>query len=212
VLLLGGTFDPIHLGHLAVAGQVADQIGAAEVWVIPAGEPPHRGVTAAAAVDREAMVRAAARCRTGYRVLDLELRRGGPSYTADTVEELAERNPDTEQWLLLGADAAREIRSWHRVDALLAAARFVIANREGVGTLTPADARELGFDPARTRVVRVASPPISATEVRRRAAAGMSLDGWVPSAVADLIIGRGLYGAGMRTDAHPAPLLDNADG
>jgi nicotinate-nucleotide adenylyltransferase len=195
VILLGGTFDPIHNGHLAVADQVRGLLDAQEVWLIPAGVPPHRGATAASAVDREALVRAAAASRPYLRVIDLELRRPGPSYSSTTVAELAAAHPDVEQWFLLGADAAREIRSWHRLGDLLELARFVIVNREGAPELTPADAALLGFDPDRTCVVRVESPPISATEIRRRAAAGERLDGLVPAEVAALIKERGLYGA-----------------
>lgn len=215
-ILLGGTFDPIHRGHLAVAAQVRELLAADEVWLIPAGEPPHRGATAAAAADREAMVAAAAGGQPHLRVLDLELRRPGPSYTWDTVVELAAGQPDVEQWLLLGADAAREIGSWHRLGDLLREARFVIVNREGVGHLTAADAEALGFDPLRTRVVEVASPPVSATEVRRRAAAGEPLDELVPAGVAALILERGLYGASPAgrapavPDGSAGPLLDNA--
>ena len=195
VVLLGGTFDPIHNGHIAVADQARELIDADEVWLIPAGIPPHRGATAASADDREAMVRAAAATRPALRVLDLELRRSGPSYTSTTVQELLAEHPEAEQWFLLGADAAREIRSWHRLGDLLDMARFLIVNREGALHLTDADAAALGFDPARTRVVHVDSPPISATDVRRRAAAGEPLDGLVPPEVAKLIVERGLYGA-----------------
>lgn len=195
VVLLGGTFDPIHNGHIAVADQARELIDADEVWLIPAGIPPHRGATAASADDREAMVRAAAATRPALRVLDLELRRPGPSYTSTTVQELLAEHPEVEQWFLLGADAAREIRSWHRLGDLLDMARFLIVNREGALHLTDADAAALGFDPARTRVVHVDSPPISATDVRRRAAAGEPLDGLVPPEVAKLIVERGLYGA-----------------
>jgi nicotinate-nucleotide adenylyltransferase len=195
VILFGGTFDPIHNGHLAVADQVRALLDAPEVWLVPVGVPPHRGATAAPAPDREAMVRAAAASRPYLRVLDLELRRPGPSYSSTTVAELAAANPDVEQWFLLGADAAREIRSWHRLGDLLEVARFVIVNRDRTPELSPVDAAVLGFDPARTRVVRVDSPPISATEIRRRAAAGETLDGLVPPEVAAIIEERGLYGA-----------------
>ena len=196
VVLLGGTFDPIHCGHLAVADQVRELIGAGEVWLIPSGTPPHRGATAAPAADREAMVRAAAAGRTGLRVLDTELHRAGPSYTSTTAAQLAAEHPDVEQWFLLGADAAREIRSWHRLGDLLEIARFVVVNRQGTEEITPAGTLALGFDPARTRVVRVDSPPISATDVRRRAAAGEPLAGLVPPEVEAIIVERGLYGAG----------------
>ncbi|HET9050702.1 MAG TPA: nicotinate-nucleotide adenylyltransferase [Candidatus Dormibacteraeota bacterium] len=195
VVLLGGTFDPIHCGHLAVADQVRALLGADEVWLIPSGTPPHRGSTAAPAGARAAMVRAAAAGRPGLRVLDLELRRPGPSYTSTTIAELAREHPGVELWFLLGADAARDIRAWHRLGDLLEVARFVVVNRDGAPELTPSAAAALGFDPARTRVVRVDSPPISATDIRRRAAAGEPLEGLVPPEVEAIIVARGLYGA-----------------
>lgn len=205
VILLGGTFDPVHCGHLAVAAQASRLLDAEQVWLVPAGIPPHREATLASAADREAMVRAAVVGRADLRIADVELRRDGPSYSSDTVAALAAAHPDVEQWFLLGADAAREIGGWHALGRLLEIVRFVLVNRDGVGTLTLAEAVRLGFDPARTRVVRVDSPPISATEVRRRVAAGLPLDGWVPEAVAAIIAARGLYGAARPTLADNGP-------
>jgi nicotinate-nucleotide adenylyltransferase len=195
-VLVGGTFDPVHLGHLAIAAQAREQLDAEEAWLIPARQPPHRAAALAGAADRLALLEAAAAGRSWLRVLDLELRRPGPSYTWDTVAELAALHPQVEQWFLLGADAAREIRTWHRLDELLAGTRFVVVNREGIGELTVDEAAAVGFDRARLRIIRVNSPPISATEVRRRAAAGLPLLDLVPAAVARLIEARRLYGAG----------------
>jgi nicotinate-nucleotide adenylyltransferase len=137
-------------------------------------------------------VAAAARV-PGLRVLDLELRRPGLSYTVDTLAELAERYPSTRVWLVLGADAAREVGSWHRAGEVLDRAWFVLVNRSGVPTLDAAEAERLGFDPARTRVVAVDSPAVSATEIRRRVVAGRSIAAMVPPEVAALIVERGLY-------------------
>jgi nicotinate-nucleotide adenylyltransferase len=190
---MGGTFDPIHLGHIAVADQARTQLDASEAWFIPSRHPPHRPRALASAADRLAMLRAAAAGHPWLRVLDLELRRPGPSYTLDTLRELGVEHPDVEQWFLLGADAAREIRSWHRLGELVEAARFVVVNREGAEELGGDEAAALGFDPARLRIIRVASPPISATDVRRRAAAGLPLAGLVPPPVAGLIATRDLY-------------------
>ena len=193
VAVLGGTFDPIHRGHLAIAEQVARELGAVETWLVPTNVPPHRGPASASNRDRLDMVRAAAAGDPGMTVLDLELRRAGPSYTVDTLSELEARCPDVEIWLTLGADAAREFPNWHRREALERGARFVLVNRTGVPDLDAAEAARLGFDPARTLIVHVASPEISATEVRRRAQLGEGLEELVPNPVATIILERGLY-------------------
>lgn len=195
-VLVGGTFDPVHLGHIAVADQARSQLDAAEAWFIPSRRPPHRPPAVASAEDRLAMLRAVSSGYPWLRVLDLEVRRPGPSYTLDTLRELAGTHPDTEQWFLLGADAAREIRSWHRLGELLQTAHFVLVNREGMGELTRDEATALGFDGRRTRIIKVDSPPISATEVRSRVAAGRPLTWLVPDPVARLIEARGLYRQG----------------
>jgi nicotinate-nucleotide adenylyltransferase len=193
VVALGGTFDPIHNGHLAILDQVARAVDADEAWLIPTATPPHRRPAHAAAEDRLALAAAAAEGVDGLRVLDLEVRRPGFSYTVDTLAALAERFPGTRVWLVLGADAAREVGSWHRATEVLERGWFVLVNRSGVPRLDAAEAGQLGFEPSRTRVVEVDSPPVSATEIRRRVAAGESIDGMVPPAVAALIAERRLY-------------------
>jgi nicotinate-nucleotide adenylyltransferase len=195
VVVLGGTFDPIHAGHLAILDQARQAVDAAAAWLVPAATPPHRRPTHASAEDRLDMARAAAQGHEGVEVLDLEVRRGGLSYTIDTLDTLEAEHPDTAIWLVLGADAAREVASWHRAAELLARARFVLVNRSGVAELGTGEAQRLGFDLARTRLVHVDSPPISATEIRRRVAAGEDVGELVPPGVAALIAARGLYRA-----------------
>jgi nicotinate-nucleotide adenylyltransferase len=194
-VVLGGTFDPIHAGHLGILEQVRRAVGADEAWLLPTGEPPHRRPAHASAEDRLAMTEAAAQGHPGMRVLDVEARRPGPSYTVDTFGELERSYPRTEIWLTLGADAARDVPHWHRVEDLLERARFVLVNRTRVPQLDEAEMRTLGFDPARTRLIHVDSPPVSATEIRRRFAAGESVDDMVPSPVAAFIRTNRLYGA-----------------
>jgi nicotinate-nucleotide adenylyltransferase len=208
VVVLGGTFDPVHLGHLAAAEQARDLLGADEAWLVPTGQPPHRPQAMAPAEDRLAMLRAAVAGRERLRVLDNEVCRPGPSYTVDTLDELAAEHPATEVWLALGTDAAREIGAWHRRDEVLRRARFLLLNRGGVGEVDAAEAARLGFDPRRTRIVHIDSPPISATEVRRRAAEGGGTEGLVPEPVARLIAERGLY----RPVAGSRPPWDNRAG
>ena len=208
VVVLGGTFDPVHRGHLAAAQQSRELIGADEAWLIPTNTPPHRGPTIASPTDRMDMLCAAVAGEPRIRVLDLELLRPGPSYTADTMVQLDAEHPDTEVWFALGTDAARDIAGWHRSEEVLDRARFVLLNRGGVGEIDAAEAARLGFAPERTRIVHIDSPPISATEVRRRAAAGLGLEGLVPDPVARIIAERGLY----RTVAGSGQPWDNRAG
>jgi nicotinate-nucleotide adenylyltransferase len=142
------------------------------------------------------MVRAAAEGHDGVRVLDLEARRPGPSYTIDTLDELERLHPGTRPWFILGADAARDIGQWHRAGEVLDRGSFAIVNRSGVPPLDDAEARALGFAPERTRVLHVDSPDVSATEIRRRVAAGEPVDGMLTPAVQRVIAERGLYRAG----------------
>ena len=193
VVVLGGTFDPIHAGHVAILEQVRRSVDADQAWLLPTALPPHRRPTVASVEDRLAMARAAAQGHANVRVVDDEARRGGLSYTIDTVDGLEKAHPGVEFWLALGADAARDIGSWYRAADLLARARFVLVNRTGVPPLDDAEVLRLGFDPARTRLIHVDSPPVSATEIRRRVAAGEPVDDLVSPAVARLIAARGLY-------------------
>ena len=199
VVVFGGTFDPVHNGHLSTAQQVLERSAADELWFVPAAIAPQRTPAIASAQARLAMLRAATAGRPWMRVLDDEVRRGGVSHTADTMDALHREYPGVRMSILLGADAARTISAWPRAHDLLARERFTIMNRSGAAPLDARSAAELGYDPARTAFVEVESPHVSASEVRRRVAAGESLDDLVPPQVAALIEKLGLYhGAGRR--------------
>jgi len=129
----------------------------------------------------------------GFAVLDLAIRRGGVSYTADVMDALRAEYSDVELSVLLGADAARTINRWHRADDLLRTERFVIANRTGPPPLDASELHALGYDPSRTTLLTIDSPDISASDVRTRIARGESLEGLVPDVVATLIEAKGLY-------------------
>ena len=193
VAVFGGTFDPIHLGHIAVAEQAREGIVAEQTWLVPAGIPPHRGPVDAGALDRLEMCRAAVAGQPRISVLDLELRRPGPSYTVDTMRDLHADHPDHELWVVLGADAARRMPEWHGSEQLLGGFHFVLVNRAGAARVAQPEAIALGFHPDRTRIVGIDSPEVSATEIRHRVASGAPLDGLVPSGVASIIQARGLY-------------------
>lgn len=191
--MLGGTFDPVHAAHLALVTGARDAIAAREGWLLPARAPALRDEPVAPPHLRLAMLETAVRDIAGVRVVDVELRRPGASYTIDTLEALRTSHPGDDPWWIVGADAVRGIRGWHRSEELLAMVQLVVAQRAGAGRFDEADARALGLDPGRTIVLGMTPPDISASEVRRRVARRESIAGLVPRAVADIIAASGLY-------------------
>ena len=186
--VLGGTFDPPHVGHLVVAIDVAAALGLDETVLMVAGDPwqkRDRGVSPAA--DRLAMVEAAVAGVPGLSAGRAEVDREGPTYTVETLEALRATEPDAELFLVLGTDAAAGLTTWHRWEDLAGLATLVVVDRPG----SPAPAA----DPA-VPVVRVAVPQVelSSTELRQRVAEGRSLRFLVPDAVCAVVAERGLYG------------------
>jgi len=223
--VLGGTFDPIHLGHLAVAQQSADGLSLDRVLLLPARTPPHRHVDPSASVfHRFAMVAMAARADRRLAASDLEIGREGPSYTADTLRAL--RATGLEGWqifFLIGADAFAEIAMWREFPAVLDLAHFVVCSRAGVAA-TSLSGRLPGLAPRMIPVASIvaaagaeapglhhaiviggpetrvflldcATPAVSSTDIRARARAGLPLAGLVPPEVDDYIRRHGLYRA-----------------
>lgn len=187
--LLGGTFDPPHVGHLVVAECARVELDLAEVRLLVAGDPWMKS-TVSAAEDRVALTRAAVEDAPHLVVDDREIRRGGPTYTADTLAELADGEPDVEWVFLLGVDAAARVPEWERGDEALAAARFVVVTRPG---------HEL--DPGLPVIgalehLTVPGIDVSSTDLRERYHHGRATRFQVPPAVDDLVRARGLYGAG----------------
>jgi nicotinate-nucleotide adenylyltransferase len=191
--IMGGTFDPVHSGHLAAARQLRDVADLVEVWLMPNAMPPHRSAApVASADDRLRMVRLAVDSQPGLVPSALEVDRGGISYTIETVRELGRAFPERPFAILLGSDVALQIRSWHDANALLNEARFVIFNRPET-TLAPQTLHELGFEPSRTQIVHLDTPAIAAHQVRDRLARGAPIDDLVPAAVAEYIQSHHLY-------------------
>jgi nicotinate-nucleotide adenylyltransferase len=193
VAVLGGTFDPVHEGHVALVTAARDAIGAREAWLLPARRPPLRDDPVAPAQLRLAMLEAAARTASGLRVEDIELRRPGTSYTIDTLEALRASRPEVEPWWVMGSDAVRHIHEWHRSADVLAVLRAVVVQRAGCAAFDVAAAVSLGLEPSRTMVLDVSIPDVSASDVRRRVADGEPITGLVAAAVADIIAASGLY-------------------
>jgi nicotinate-nucleotide adenylyltransferase len=193
--IMGGTFDPIHLGHVAMAEAAADCAGLDRVLLIPASVPPHRAAATAAASDRLAMVRLAATGHPRLEVTDIELRRAGPSYTVDTLRALARERPGSELHLLLGWDAARDIGAWHAPEEVLRLARPVVVSRPGYPVPTERDLAAAGIEPTWAILCDVPTPEVDSTDVRRLVERGASLAGLVDPAVEAYLKRHRLYAA-----------------
>ncbi len=198
--VFGGTFDPIHLAHLAVAEAARDALGLERVLFIPAGEPPHKpGRPITARDHRLAMVELAIAGNPAFATSRIELDRAGPSYTVDTLEALAATNADLT--LILSAEAFVELPTWHQPQRVLGLARFVVAPRDGFPDAGP-DFLEQRFPGIQAHVVFLDGPRLrmSASDLRARAAGGRSLRYLVPDAVAAYIGDHGLYRSTRRDD------------
>jgi nicotinate-nucleotide adenylyltransferase len=186
--LFGGSFDPVHDAHLALAGRALDQLKLDEVRWIPAGQPWQKSGRLAPAEDREAMVRLAIAGEPRFVLDRIELERTGETYTLDTVRALQAAEPGTEWFLLLGQDQYSTLHTWRDWPELLSRVTLAIANRPG---------ERPAADPQVARAPHhlVALPPmdVSSTDVRQRVATGESIANLVPEAVRRYIETRGLY-------------------
>lgn len=206
--LLGGTFDPVHQGHLDVARAAQTALALDEVWLIPARHPPHRDVPVASAAHRFAMVGLAIADQPDLRVCDAEMDRTTPSFTIDTLERLGTRLAPAAgaTCFITGADAFLEIRTWHRWRELLDRCAFAVVSRPGCRAPQLRDALpELAADMRDAPCGLTAGPGIfliddrtadvSSTRVRRALNSGRALPGLVPDLVTDYAVRHGLYAA-----------------
>jgi nicotinate-nucleotide adenylyltransferase len=193
-LVFGGSFNPIHHGHLLCAKGVAEKLGYDRVTLIPSALPPHKpaSATLAASADRVAMTRLAVAGDPLFEVDSLEIERPGPSYTLDTARDLTARGQGPVNWLI-GADMLLYLPKWHRPGQLLQEVNFIIVARQGWAL----DWEKLPpeYQHLRSNVVDVPLIAISATEIRNRVAAGLSIRYYTPDAVCNYIAEKGLYGA-----------------
>ncbi|HKB34787.1 MAG TPA: nicotinate-nucleotide adenylyltransferase [Candidatus Dormibacteraeota bacterium] len=203
--IFGGTFDPIHIGHIAAAGAAMECAHLDRVIFIPSAQPPHRAAATAPAEDRLAMTNLAMQREPRFEVSDVEVTRGGRSYTADTLAELAREHPSDELFLILGWDAARLFRTWHEPDRVSKLSSVVIVDRPGLGQVNASELAGLGLDPARVVRCHTATPDVSASALRRAIAAGRPVTGQLPPAVERYIAEHRLY-------SHPARPLGREAG
>lgn len=205
--VIGGTFDPIHCGHVAVARQSQRSLKLDRIILIPSSQPPHRpDQPRASRYHRFAMAVLAAIGHPSWQVSDAELERSGPSYTFDTLIDVANDGYDPSQiFFLLGSDAFAEIATWSRYPRVLDLAHFVVVSRSGTtlpslkSGLPQLASRMIGAedvdaaDATRVILLETNTPDVSSTDIRARVNSGRSIDGLVPEAVAGYIATHHLY-------------------
>jgi nicotinate-nucleotide adenylyltransferase len=189
---MGGTFDPIHVGHLAIAEEARDALGLDRIVFVPAGQPPHKPRGAVTTAEhRVAMVELAIAGNDAFELSRIEVDRPGPSYTVDTVEALA---ASTDLTVILSVETFAELAAWHEPERLLAAARVAVVPREGYPAPDPAWLAAT-FPGREDHVTYLEGPRLglSSTALRGRIAAGRSIRYLVPDAVAAYIAANHLY-------------------
>lgn len=194
--ILGGTFDPIHVGHLMTAEAVRDEYKLDKVLFIPAANPPHKQEQQVTpAIHRFVMTLLATCSNPHFQVSSLEMNRPGPSYTIDTIYELSKRfGKSSEIYFITGADAIQEIPTWDRIEELLGICQFIAATRQGCVPDVD-NIREYFGDLGQKRIHRLATPEleISSTDIRERIKRGYSIKYIVPEQVEQYIYKEGLY-------------------
>lgn len=198
--VFGGSFDPVHRGHLRLAECCQKQAGLDHVLLVPAAHQPHKPQAPRASdEDRAAMLRLAIAGRASWDVSMIELDRGGASYTVDTLRELRAQWPDDELFFLLGADALADLPRWREPAAICELATPLAVRRAGE-PLPDYDALAPLVSPARLAEIRgleveMPATPIRSSEIQRMIADGRDWEPLVPAAVAEYIVEQGLYGA-----------------
>ncbi|MEO6880941.1 MAG: nicotinate-nucleotide adenylyltransferase [Mycobacteriaceae bacterium] len=202
--VMGGTFDPIHHGHLVAASEVAQRFDLDEVVFVPTGQPYQKPEhTVSPAEDRYLMTVIATASNPRFSVSRVDLERDGPTYTVDTLRDLRAQRPDAELFFITGADALAAILSWHKVEELFELARFVGVTRPGY---------ELGVEhlpplrPGALELVEIPAMSISSTDCRTRAAEGRPVWYLVPDGVVQYISKRDLYRPDRPHTSDPVPL------
>lgn len=182
--ILGGTFDPPHVGHLIIAEEVRLALELEEIWFIPTYTPPHKEDAITKAYDRIKMTELAIQSNPYFKINTIEIERKGKSYTIDTIAELRRLYPDCEFYFIIGGDMVEYLPNWHRIDELVGMVKFVGVERTGYGMDPPYD------------VIKVEIPliDISSSALRNFLRNNRSVNYLVPEAVFAYIRREGLYG------------------
>ncbi|WP_440895909.1 nicotinate-nucleotide adenylyltransferase [Amphibacillus sp. Q70] len=182
--ILGGTFDPPHIGHLVMAEEVYERLSLDEVWFIPSAEPPHKEKAKVSAQDRLAMLTAAVGQVDYFKIKTIELEREGKSYTYDTINTLQQSYPNAQFYFIIGADMVEYLPNWYKIDQLVEKVQFVGVKRPDFDLETPYP------------VILLDTPglDVSSTMVRERLETNRSVRYLIPQHVLAIIKEKGLYG------------------
>lgn len=192
--ILGGSFNPPHLGHLIIADQVRNQLGLEKILFLPSANPPHK--KAKKTIDarhRLAMVRESIKMNEAFSIEDMEINRGGKSYTYDTLRLLKEAYPETDFYFIIGADMVEDLKNWYRIDELIQIVQFVAVNRPEYSMRTPYP----------VIVVDVPNIEISSSLIRQKVRDDCSIKYLVPPEVEKYIESEGLYKNEKTSDGVP---------
>lgn len=193
--VLGGTFDPVHNGHLHIAKELREALGLDGIIWVPAGRPPHKsGQIVSSDRDRLAMLELALTDPPSDEISTIDLDRGGPSYTADMLELLRDQVAPASLVFLMGEDSLRDFPTWRDPDRILRAAELAVAGRPGIDTDLEVVVATIPEVRGRVHIVPTVEVPFSSSDVRERIQEGASISGLVPPAVERYIHEHGLYG------------------
>lgn len=193
--LMGGSFDPIHLGHIAIAGEARDALQLSHVLFLPSGRPPHKAHLGASPAQRLEMTRLAVESLPWAQASDVEVCRQGTIYTVDTLQILSSQHPEAAFYYIIGADTLLDLPNWRNTQKVCTLCRFICLHRPGVAD----EAIGMALEDLRSRygaqvhLVPASGPDISSTEIRRRVARGQSTEGLLPGAVRAYIDRENLY-------------------
>lgn len=195
--ILGGSFDPVHFGHLVLAELCREGCGLDQVWFVPASSPPHKQHRALAADShRVEMLELAIAGNDAFRVSRMEVERGGVSYTVDTLRQVRQMRPGDELFLLMGADSLSDVPTWVEPEEICRLATLVVGNRPLAPPVHPEVLRRILPDDAPgPEIIVMPDVGFSSSEVRRRVAAGRSIRYWTPRAVQKYMETHRLYQA-----------------
>lgn len=194
--LFGGTFDPIHLGHLRVAEEVLEKKRLDRILFIPAGQPPHRRTPQESAQHRLAMVRLAIKQNRYFAVSDYEIKKSGKAYTYETLTHLRSHNLNAQLYLIIGADQWLTFPAWHQVKQLLGLCRIIVMSRPQVALEKMQQVvmeQKSITDHQKISIIKVSKLDISSTDIRRRLGQGQSIRYLVPYQVSQYIQKHELY-------------------
>ena len=199
--VLGGTFDPVHNGHLHIARELREALGLERVLWVPAGRPPHKtGQIVSSDRDRLAMLELALADSPLDEINTIDIDRAGPSYTADTLEHLREEVSPATLVFLMGEDSLRDLPTWHDPERILRAAELAVAGRPGIDVNLDALTQAIPALNGRVHLALTAEVPVSSSDIRQRVRENRCIQGLVPPRVESYIREHGLYASGSATN------------